>query len=193
MNCYQVDYINPVYGTTMPRFHSVSIEKDKKLPPSTDVRMLRAKYIIDLAAVTLFYFRTPPSGSLIVPWNLLYHKNLRNYCSVSGTFNPVSHATYLLQKLYPHLDFTSEEVLTQIDQFVPVTTYINGQLKTDIKNYYHYWIFKLFQECCDVIGLTRRQEVTNFENAGRYAGDDIKACFILEHVIKKIKDAFTSY
>jgi hypothetical protein len=107
--------------------------------------------------------------------------------------NPVSHATYLLQKIYPHLDFTSEEILTQIDQFVLVTTYISRQLKTDIKKYYHYWIFKLFQESCDAIGLTRRQEVTNYDNAVKYAGDNIKACFILQHVITKIKDAFTSY
>jgi hypothetical protein len=71
----------------MPRFHSVSIEKDKKLPPSTEVRMLRARYTIDLAAVTLLNFSTTPSGSLIVPWNLLYHKNLRTNCSVSDTFN----------------------------------------------------------------------------------------------------------
>jgi hypothetical protein len=138
-------------------------------------------------------FSTTPSDSLIVPWNLLYLKNLRTHCSVSGTFNPVSHATYLLQKINPHLDFTSEEILTQIDQFILVTTYINGQLKTDIKNYYHYWIFKLFQESCDAIGLTRRQEVTNYDNAVKYAGDDIKACFILQHAITKIKDAFASY
>jgi hypothetical protein len=114
MNCNQVDYINPVYGTTMSRFQSISIEKDKKLPPDIEVRMLRAKYTIDLAAVTLFNFCTTPSGSLIVPWYLLYHKNLRRNCSVSGTFNPVSHATFLLQKFNPHLVFTSEEVLTQI-------------------------------------------------------------------------------
>jgi hypothetical protein len=38
MNCYQVDYINPVYGKeeTLPRFQSLSVEKDKKLPPGAE-------------------------------------------------------------------------------------------------------------------------------------------------------------
>jgi hypothetical protein len=194
MDPFMVNYTNPLLGADPPIPSFVLSENEKNsLPPDGSDILRRQELTKDIIKYECFNFPTSDNGVVSVPYHILHHKSLKTLLKITGNYNVTRHCEYIFRSLCPNLNFSQEDVIQQIQKFGELTSEISADICLSLRGYYHLWIFNYFIQCCDLISMIKRPDVCNYADAFKYAGHDIKACYVLLHAINEVGRTINSY